>query len=82
MSRGRERSPSSGNWMGSAGPLPLDTTAFEVVDAGTGNPVFSRKARLSARADPWSGNEYKKHKCPFPQGREISKTLQGCSMEL
>jgi hypothetical protein len=46
-----------GNWMGSAGPLPLDTTAFEVIDAETGKPAFTGQARLRAAADPWSGND-------------------------
>jgi uncharacterized repeat protein (TIGR02543 family) len=46
-----------GNWLGSAGPLPLDATGFEVVEVGTGETVFSGQARLTAGADPWSGND-------------------------
>jgi hypothetical protein len=46
-----------GNWLGSAGPLPLDAEEFEVLDAETGKPAFAGQARLSAAADPWSGND-------------------------
>ena len=44
-----------GNWMGSAGPLPLDVSGFEVIDDETGEPAFAGQARLSTPADPWSG---------------------------
>ncbi|WP_295454181.1 glycoside hydrolase family 9 protein [uncultured Thiodictyon sp.] len=46
-----------GNWLGSAGPLPVDATGFEVVDTSSGESVFSGQARLTAAADPWSGND-------------------------
>ena len=46
-----------GNWLGTAGPLPLDATGFEVVTADTGQAVFSGQARLTAPTDPWSGND-------------------------
>ena len=46
-----------GNWLGTAGPLPLDVTGFEVIDADTGKPVFAGEARVNAPADPWSGND-------------------------
>jgi hypothetical protein len=46
-----------GNWLGSAGPLPLEATAFEVIDAKTGKPAYLGQAHLSASADPWSGND-------------------------
>jgi len=46
-----------GNWLGTAGPLPVDATGFEVVEVGTGESVFSGQARLTAPADPWSGND-------------------------
>ncbi len=46
-----------GNWLGSAGPLPVDSTGFEVVDLATGESVFSGQANLTAPADPWSGND-------------------------
>ncbi len=46
-----------GNWMGSAGPLALDATGFEVLDTETGKTVFAGQVRLSTPADPWSGND-------------------------
>ncbi len=46
-----------GNWLGSAGPLPLDATGFEVVDVDSGEVVFTGQARLTAAADLWSGND-------------------------
>jgi len=46
-----------GNWMGSAGPLPLDATEFEVINEDTGDTAFAGPVRLSAPADPWSGND-------------------------
>jgi len=46
-----------GNWLGTAGPLPLDPTGFEVIDAETGEPAFTGRARLTAATDPWSGND-------------------------
>jgi len=46
-----------GNWLGSAGALPLDATGFEVLDAETGRSAFAGQARLAAPADPWSGND-------------------------
>lgn len=46
-----------GNWLGSAGPMPVDTTGFEVIDATSGEALFSGAARLVASADPWSGND-------------------------
>jgi hypothetical protein len=46
-----------GNWLGSAGPLPLDATAFEVIDVESGRSAFKGQARLTAPADPWSGND-------------------------
>jgi len=46
-----------GNWLGTAGPLPLDETGFEVIDAESGKAVFTGDARLTTPADPWSGND-------------------------
>jgi hypothetical protein len=46
-----------GNWLGTAGPLPLDETAFEVIDTDTGKPAFKGEAQLTAPADAWSGND-------------------------
>jgi hypothetical protein len=46
-----------GNWLGSAGPLPLNSPRFEVIDAETGKPAFTGEARLTAPADAWSGND-------------------------
>jgi hypothetical protein len=46
-----------GNWLGTAGPLPLDSMELEVIDADSGKPAFAGKAHLRAKADPWSGND-------------------------
>jgi hypothetical protein len=45
-----------GNWLGSAGPLPVDDPGFEAIDAVSGARVFGGRAQLRAAADPWSGN--------------------------
>jgi hypothetical protein len=45
-----------GNWLGSAGPMPVDTTRFEVFDVETGEIVVHGKLAPRAVADPWSGN--------------------------
>jgi hypothetical protein len=50
----------AGNWLGSAGPLPLSSTGepltFEVIDAASGRTAFSGRAERIAERDPWSGN--------------------------
>ncbi len=46
-----------GNWLGSAGPMPLDTADFEVIEADSGRTLSSGRATLRARSDPWSGND-------------------------
>lgn len=46
-----------GNWLGTAGPLPVDLPGFEVVDVASGETVLRGRAVLLAAADPWSGND-------------------------
>jgi hypothetical protein len=46
----------AGNWLGSAGPMPVTTRRFEVVDADSGRPVLTGRAEPIADHDPWSGN--------------------------
>jgi len=46
-----------GNWLGSAGPMPIDDAGFQVIDSRSGKPVFAGTAERRAIADPWSGNE-------------------------
>lgn len=46
-----------GNWLGTAGAMPVDDARFRVVDAETGQTRFEGNAERRAIADPWSGNE-------------------------
>jgi hypothetical protein len=46
-----------GNWLGSAGPMPVDATDFHVIDADSGDTVLQGKLALRAASDPWSGND-------------------------
>jgi hypothetical protein len=46
-----------GNWLGTAGPMPVDATGFRIVDATTGDAVLAGTLQLRAAADPWSGND-------------------------
>lgn len=46
-----------GNWLGSAGPMPVDSSRFQVVDEETGDAVLSGSLVLRAQNDPWSGND-------------------------
>jgi len=46
-----------GNWLGSAGPLPVDSPEFQVLDAMNGKVILQGRATLRAKADPWSGND-------------------------
>jgi hypothetical protein len=46
-----------GNWLGSAGPMPVDATDFRVIDTDSGDTVLQGKLALRAAADPWSGND-------------------------
>ena len=46
-----------GNWLGTAGPLPVRAETFRVVDATTGDSVLEGRLQLRAAADPWSGND-------------------------
>ncbi|MFO1406406.1 MAG: glycoside hydrolase family 9 protein [Steroidobacteraceae bacterium] len=45
-----------GEWLGTAGPMPVDAGEFDLVDS-VGHPVFHGPLVLRARADPWSGND-------------------------
>ena len=46
-----------GNWLGSAGPMPVDATDFRVIDTDSGDTVLQGKLALRAADDPWSGND-------------------------
>ena len=46
-----------GNWLGTAGPMPVNTRWFRVVDADTGDTVLEGGLELRAANDPWSGND-------------------------
>ena len=46
-----------GNWLGTAGPLPVDAGRFRVLDNATGKPVLEGTLTRRAVADPWSGND-------------------------
>jgi hypothetical protein len=46
-----------GNWLGSAGAMPVDSEDFQVIDADSGEPVLTGKLELRAASDPWSGND-------------------------
>jgi len=46
-----------GNWLGTAGPMPVDAMGFRVVDDITGDTVLAGTLQLRAAADPWSGND-------------------------
>lgn len=46
-----------GNWLGTAGPLPIDDKNFLVIDALSGATVYRGALTPRAMADPWSGND-------------------------
>ena len=46
-----------GNWLGSAGPMPVDATDFHVIDTDSGDTLLQGKLELRAADDPWSGND-------------------------
>jgi len=46
-----------GNWLGTAGPLPVDARRFRVIKAGDGETVLTGDLTARAPADPWSGND-------------------------
>ena len=46
-----------GNWLGTAGPMPIDSRRFDVVDAKTGETVLEDELELRVANDPWSGND-------------------------
>lgn len=45
-----------GDWLGTAGAMPVDASEFELVDAA-GRSVWHGPLVLRARADPWSGDD-------------------------
>lgn len=46
-----------GGWLGTLGSLPVDASSFQVVDAISGNAVFSGNLRLEALNEPFSGED-------------------------
>lgn len=46
-----------GNWLGTAGALPIDATGFAVIDLDGGAVVHEGGLDRRAMADPWSGND-------------------------
>ena len=46
-----------GNWLGAAGPLPVDARRFTVVNASSGDTVLDGDLELRSAGDPWSGND-------------------------
>ena len=46
-----------GNWLGSAGAMPVDSKDFQVIDTGSGDTVLQGHLELRAASDPWSGND-------------------------
>ncbi|WP_200241750.1 glycoside hydrolase family 9 protein [Thiohalocapsa halophila] len=46
----------AGNWLGSAGPLPVAARRFEVVAEASGRVALTGMAETVAQHDPWSGN--------------------------
>jgi hypothetical protein len=47
----------AGNWLGSAGALPIDDQQFHIIDKHSGDTVYTGPLVLRAMADPWSGND-------------------------
>jgi hypothetical protein len=47
----------AGNWLGSAGPMPVAGRDFEVVDTNTGRVAFNGVAETVDDHDIWSGNQ-------------------------
>ncbi len=45
-----------GNWLGTAGPLPINARHFDVYEESSGSKVFSAPLKLISSSDPWSGN--------------------------
>ena len=45
-----------GNWLGSAGPMPVDARRFRIIEAGSGHSVMQGTLQLRSANDPWSGN--------------------------
>lgn len=45
-----------GNWLGDLGPMPVEKTRFQILDAHTGRIVHRGKLALRSAYDRWSGN--------------------------
>ncbi len=45
-----------GNWLGTAGAMPVKTKHFEVYEESSGNKVYSGYLKSISSSDPWSGN--------------------------
>lgn len=45
-----------GNWLGTAGPLPIQAKQFEVYEESSGQKVFIASLKSISPSDPWSGN--------------------------
>ena len=46
----------AGNWLGTAGPMPVEDVQFAVILAGSGNIVFQGELEKVTDKDAWSGN--------------------------
>ena len=46
-----------GNWLGTAGPLPVDGREFEVLETDSGRLVYTGSLVLVNERDSWSGNK-------------------------
>ena len=46
-----------GNWLGTAGPLPVDSREFEVLETDSGRLVYKGNLVLVDERDAWSGNK-------------------------
>jgi len=46
----------AGNWLGTAGPMPIDDMSFAVSLANSGNVVFQGELKKVTDQDAWSGN--------------------------
>ncbi len=54
----------AGNWLGSAGAMPIDNTVFSILDAGSGRVVSTGSMVLRSAADQWSGNDVYEARLP------------------
>lgn len=45
-----------GNWLGTAGPMPVASSHFEIIDQASGKIILRRPLSLVSKHDEWSGN--------------------------